>query len=380
MAWMVASQFLMYAIGWGLCSLLVREQRSSVAHWSLFMALLGLGFVLTTQRGEPRSWWAYGGANFCFAAGFVVLRRGMERFMGVAPADREQVATLAAFAVLFATIGPGEEHAASRVLLAYGAPTWVLARTAASLQGVVRAEYGNRMAVVLATPVVMVLAVFGARFVQQALQPGVSMEMHRYTEANRGLLYAYGVMAATYNFGFVALLTLRYVRRLRELTLHDPLTGLLNRRALDAELQREWSRLQRDGSAFALLALDLDHFKRVNDRYGHLVGDEVLAQTAQRLRDTVRGSDLVARTGGEEFVVLMPGIDEAGAQAAAERLRAAVAGTPFAVSAGPLPLSVSVGVATVQQPGSAPRDALQRADRALYAAKEAGRDRVVMAA
>src|SRR5690606_19505431 len=85
MAWMVASQFLMYAIGWGLCSLLVREQRSSVAHWSLFMALLGLGFVLTTQRGEPRSWWAYGGANYCFAAGFVVLRRGMERFMGVAP-------------------------------------------------------------------------------------------------------------------------------------------------------------------------------------------------------------------------------------------------------------------------------------------------------
>lgn len=380
MAWMVATQFLMYAIGWGLCSLLVREQRSSVAHWSLFMALLGIGFVLTTQRGEPRTGWAYGGANFCFTAGFVVLRRGMERFMGVAPADREHVLTLVVFGALFVHLGPGEENAAWRVLLAYGAPSWVLARTAVALQGSFRAEYGKRMAIVLATPVAMVLSVFCARFVQQAMQPGVSLEMHRYTEANRGLLYAYGVMAAAYNFGFVALLTLRYVRRLRELTLHDPLTGLLNRRALDTELQREWSRLQRDGAPFALLALDLDHFKRVNDRHGHLVGDEVLAQTAQRLRDTVRGSDLVARTGGEEFVVLMPGIDDAGARMAAERLRAAVAGTPFAVSAGPLPLSVSVGVATVCQPGSGPRDALQRADRALYAAKEGGRDRVVMAA
>lgn len=380
MAWMVATQFLMYAIGWGLCSLLVREQRSSVAHWSLFMVLLGLGFVLTTQRVEPRTGWAYGGANFCFTAGFVVLRRGMERFMGVAPADREHVLTLVVFGALFAHLGPGEETAAGRVLLAYGAPSWVLARTAVALQGAFRAEYGNRMAFVLATPVALVLAVFGARFVQQALQPDVSLEMHRYTEANRGLLYAYGVMAATYNFGFVALLTLRYVRRLRELTLHDPLTGLLNRRALDTELQREWSRLQREGAPFALLALDLDHFKRVNDRYGHLVGDEVLTQTAQRLRETVRGADLVARTGGEEFVVLMPETDDAGARSAAERLRAAVAGTPYAVSTGPLPLSVSVGVATVQRPGSGPRDALQRADRALYAAKEGGRDRVVMAA
>ncbi len=379
LVWLVATQFVVYAVGWGLCSLVLSEQRAAVAHWAVFMLLLGAGFLLTTLRSEPRQWWAYGGANLCFAGGFVLLARGVERFMGVDGRDTEHLATLATFGALFTAFGLDESRSYERVVLAYASCVWVLVRAIWVLQLPVRAEYGQRMALVLAIPVLAVVVVFGQRALQQALQPGLSFEMHRYTDANRSMLYFYIVAAAMYNFGFVALLTLRYLRRLRTLTLHDPLTGLLNRRALDTELQREWLRLQRSGEGFAIAALDLDHFKRVNDRFGHLVGDEVLAQTAVRLQQAVRGSDVLARTGGEEFVVLMPGLDDTSAQAAGERLRAAISGAPLSVSAGLLPITVSVGVATVPDAAIEPRDALLRADRALYRAKEAGRDRVVMA-
>ncbi len=380
LVWLMTTQFAMFALGWGLCSLLVREHRQAVAHWAVFMVLLGLGMLLTTLRDDTRQWWAYNGANLCFVAGFTLLARGMERFMDLAMRDREHLATLVVFSALFVAVGPQAETAYWRVLLAYGSCVWVLARALAMLQAPLRAEFGNGMALMLATPLLGVMVAFGVRGLQQLLAADVSLEMHAFTRANRGMVYVYTVTAAMYNFGFVALLTLRQVQRLRALSLHDPLTGLLNRRALDAELMREWQRLQRDGQAFALLALDLDHFKGINDRHGHLVGDEVLAQTAQRLQAAVRGSDLLARTGGEEFVVLMPGVDAAGAQVAAERLRTAVAGTPFRVSCGTLPLSVSVGVAPVREAQGDPREALQRADRALYQAKAAGRDRVVMAA
>lgn len=379
LVWLMTTQFAMFALGWGLCSLLVREQRAAVAHWAVFMLLLGAGMVLTTLRDDTRQWWAFAGANLCFLAGFTLLARGMARFMDLPLRDREYLLTLGVFATLFGMVGPSAEQAYWRVLLAYGSCVWVLGRAVVALQAAVRAEFGTRMALLLATPLLLVIVAFSVRLLQQLLTPGVSLEMHHFTDANRGMLYVYSVTAAMYNFGFVALLTLRHVQRLRDLTLHDPLTGLLNRRALDAELVREWQRLQRDGEAFALLALDLDHFKHVNDRFGHLAGDEVLAETAARLQVAVRGFDLVARTGGEEFVVLMPRMDADGARAAAERLRLAVSATPYRLGSGDLPVSVSVGVAWVARAQGDPRAALQRADRALYQAKAEGRDRIVMA-
>jgi diguanylate cyclase (GGDEF)-like protein len=381
LAWLMATQFLLYALGWGLCSLLLREQRAPVAHWAAFMLLLGAGSLLTTLRGEPRSWWAYPGANLCFAIAFILLRRGMERFMGVVPRDAEHALTALAFVALFVAVGADQAQAPVRVLLAYGTCIWVLLRTLQSLQASLRAEYGGRIALLLSAPLLAVVATFGARLLQQALDMGHSQEMHRFTQANVGSLYAYVSLAAMYNFGFVALLTLRFVRRLRHLLQHDPLTGLPNRRALEAELEREWQRFARNRRPFAVLALDLDHFKQVNDRHGHLAGDEVLAEVARRLRGALRGCDLVARTGGEEFVALLPDTDVIGASLVAERLRRRIAEQPMPVSgpAGGLPMTVSLGLAEAGPHDADLRGVLLRADEALYAAKARGRDRVELA-
>jgi diguanylate cyclase (GGDEF)-like protein len=163
--------------------------------------------------------------------------------------------------------------------------------------------------------------------------------------------------------------------QLRDQAERDWLTGLYNRRYLAAALDRLIDGDSMDDEPLSLAAVDLDHFKLVNDRFGHDIGDRVLVRAADLLRAAVRPSDVVARTGGEEFVVLMPVADDDDAVACAERLRRLVAAENWSAIAPELAITVSIGVAST---GSAERpDALLKlADRRLYAAKAAGRDRV----
>lgn len=165
--------------------------------------------------------------------------------------------------------------------------------------------------------------------------------------------------------------------RLQSLATTDPLTGLLNHRALVAALDAVTDRARRDGQRCALLFLDIDHFKRVNDTWGHPTGDAVLREFALRVRACLGGEDTLGRWGGEEFLVLLPGQDAAGARDRGERVRAAVAAHPLAVGAG-LAVTCSVGAAACG-PSEAVRDILvARADQALYAAKHRGRNQVCL--
>lgn len=157
----------------------------------------------------------------------------------------------------------------------------------------------------------------------------------------------------------------------------DALTGLANRRHFFAQARLAAARCHPRGRPVAVALLDLDHFKQVNDTYGHQVGDLVLQEVARICRDCVRADDLVCRYGGEELAVLMPDADAQGAARVAERMRAAIAATPFAGPGGPITVTASFGVA-VAQPASSIEAALAYADTALYAAKAAGRDRVVV--
>jgi diguanylate cyclase (GGDEF)-like protein/PAS domain S-box-containing protein len=162
----------------------------------------------------------------------------------------------------------------------------------------------------------------------------------------------------------------------RALSLTDPLTGLANRRRLDEAIRTEIHRAQRYGGHLSVVITDLDHFKRVNDEHGHQVGDSVLHEFAHLIRAHCRDTDLVARFGGEEFVILMPEVGIAEAQACAERMRATLAHR----SIPPLtnPITASFGVAEFM-PGEGEGSLLRRADRALYRGKAAGRNCVVLA-
>jgi diguanylate cyclase (GGDEF)-like protein len=156
----------------------------------------------------------------------------------------------------------------------------------------------------------------------------------------------------------------------------DAKTGLLNATAWQREADAEVTRAQRTSSPLALLLVDVDHIKRVNDSHGHLIGDEVLRALAAELRQQVRESDVVGRFGGEEFTVLLPGTDATGAESIAERLRASAARLSVAAADARIRVTVSIGVAVLGQHGSDLFELLAAADVALYRAKDAGRDQV----
>jgi diguanylate cyclase (GGDEF)-like protein len=153
----------------------------------------------------------------------------------------------------------------------------------------------------------------------------------------------------------------------------DPLTGLLNRRGFDEHTAREFAHAHRDGTSIALVMLDIDHFKQVNDEWGHVVGDRVLAHFARVLASEARVIDVAARLGGEEFAVLMPSSDAAGAEAFIERVRNCL-GSPRPDLP---PVRVSAGVVATTDPPDV-QVVLERVDSALYAAKRGGRDRTVV--
>ena len=164
--------------------------------------------------------------------------------------------------------------------------------------------------------------------------------------------------------------------QLRDKAMHDQLTSLLTRGAFFEMCDNEFARAKRSGASLALVLADLDHFKQINDRYGHLAGDDVLRETARRLRATFRKEDAVGRYGGEEFVALAVGCSMDAAMGLAERFRQNMSRAPIDTGAGPIEVTASIGVAVM--PGSAgPTALLKAADEALYRAKETGRNRVV---
>jgi diguanylate cyclase (GGDEF)-like protein/PAS domain S-box-containing protein len=178
-------------------------------------------------------------------------------------------------------------------------------------------------------------------------------------------------------------------QELERLSQHDPLTGLFNRRRFEEELRRQLAHTRRYGRGGALLMLDLDRFKQINDDLGHAAGDEALRHVADLLSDNLRASDtvardidpLVARLGGDEFVVLLPEADGAGAEAVAERLAAVVGGMPLVIDDREVELRVSIGVATFDEDGVPPeQELLAAADRAMYLAKASGGDGAKLAA
>jgi diguanylate cyclase (GGDEF)-like protein len=164
--------------------------------------------------------------------------------------------------------------------------------------------------------------------------------------------------------------------QLEKLAMTDGLTGLFNRRHYMTLAGHEWNRYRRYDRPFSILLLDIDYFKAVNDRYGHDVGDQMIVHISNMCLESKRGADVAARVGGEEFALLLPETDLKSACHVAERLRETVAGRPLATGSAIIPVTVSIGVAEVNDQMTGVFDLMKLADRMLYAAKRGGRNRI----
>lgn len=179
-------------------------------------------------------------------------------------------------------------------------------------------------------------------------------------------------------FGFVLMLNYRLVADLQKIAARDVLTGAFNRRRLEEEADRLWARCSRTGDTMAIMMIDVDHFKSINDRYGHPAGDEVLRRLVAIAQATIRADDYFARYGGEEFCILLPSTTEQEALLLAERLRKVYEAMTVEFGSEAIKSTISIGVADSTQAGLAISSLLAAVDLALYRAKQLGRNRVVL--
>lgn len=167
-----------------------------------------------------------------------------------------------------------------------------------------------------------------------------------------------------------------FQKEMHEMANFDAVTGISNKHVFARRIKEEFSYARRSKWHLSLLMIDIDFFKKVNDTYGHMAGDYVLAGVAERIKSMIRDEDILARYGGEEFAVILRGTDKSGALKLAERIRAKVADGPFKFELQPIPVTVSIGIATLEDKNfEKSEDLIKRADECLYKSKENGRNR-----
>ena len=351
---------------------LARAQRL----WVRGCAVQPLAWVLLGLRGAIPDVFSVLLANLLIVASFADFGAALVRLRGARPPWRAVGLLLTAVAVTQAAFIWLRPSLQARVVLISAA---LLLLSVAAVRAVWRLQAAPRprshWLVALAFGLgALVLAV--RIVVEGLLSPGLATPLQG--SPMQSLVFVYGaVVPIASTIGFLLIGNDRHIAELQRLVALDPLTGALNRRTLERQADALLQQAQRRGQAYSLLLLDADHFKQVNDAFGHDAGDEVLRAVVAVLRQGLRPADLVGRLGGEEFVVVLPDAGTAAALQRAEQLRAAVAALRFEVAGRRVPLTVSIGLATAGAESFA--DLLRRADHAMYAAKHAGRNRVELA-
>lgn len=347
------------------------QQREGVGLWALALLLHAGCYVLYALRGLAPAWASVVLANTLLSGCFALTLAAVEQFHGRPLPWRRMAVPLALVPALFAWFI--DNYAARQIVCGTVLPVqlllvlWSLWRPHAPAQ--------RRGALLLsACLLVEVLLLAGRGWLALTGRMDAVDLLHISPSQSVMFVMAF-VTVILSSLGFILMTKDRADAANQRLATHDPLTGLVNRRALLQVLARDVAQAARARTAYALVLLDIDHFKAVNDTHGHLAGDQVLRHVAQVLGTRLRRQDLLGRYGGEEFLVLLPGADLAGALQLAEALRQAVQAAPCPHAGRSIGVTVSLGVCAARPHGPGCDEALiESADQALYAAKAAGRN------
>lgn len=371
---LVVMQQLLAAGIWVLSVRLRVAPRIPSRHWTAASLWAASCAALTLTHDPLGDWFAFGLPALLLPGAFILTRLGLQILFRAGRNDAEHIlvivlALLCAGGGAWAGAPMAWTHAYSSLLCCY-----CLLRCAACVREPARRELGERGAFLVLLPQQGVAVMFAVRVAVSLLWPETFARLM--TDAslpNVVMLMGYLCISVVFQLMLGLTVAMRLVARLQTLSRLDPLTGLCNRRGLE----ERWAALSAH-APYSVLAIDADHFKRVNDEHGHAVGDQALQHLAELMRRCVRPSDTVARLGGEEFLVLYPHTDVEHALERAEGLRALVERSPMRMGEKSLGLTVSVGVAGAAVPLPA-ASLIAEADLALYEAKRQGRNRVCTA-
>ena len=351
-----------------------RGERDGLTLWAMGLVLHTVVYVLFSLRGQISDLLSIVVANTMLSMAIALLNEAIYRFQQRPPPRWLVWAPVPLVAVLFLAYIDSQS---TRTLLASVFVSGQLSLALGALWQHRHRTVGRGQALVAAS-FALVIAVFVYRALLVLGDTGAVGPMTQAHPVQTLSFMTSMVTAVVMSLGFVIMAKERADDRNRRLAMSDALTGLRNRRALLEALDQQLALARRGGLPLALLAIDVDHFKQVNDRFGHLTGDRLLRQVAQLLESRLRAQDLAGRFGGEEFLVVLPNTGMDGAVSLAQALCEAVAAAPLQTDSGqPLPITVSIGVHGFDAAKDLNVDHLiHAADQALYRAKAAGRNRV----
>jgi diguanylate cyclase (GGDEF)-like protein len=378
MLFVILGQQCLFGVVW-LLAFVSGTARRPAMHWAVTAWLTAGAIALITQRGQWPAWATVALPNAVMVCSFIALRRGVRSFARQPAGDGSAwlVGACGCAGLPLALLRP--DLLLPGVAMAVVAIISLLLVTGLDIRRHLSGEFGSHAATWCALPVLVLAAVFIGRGLLGLTGPDrVAAYIEQPAGNNLVALAVALLFSLLLQLSLVVMVLLRLVRRLQYRSDHDMLTGLLLRRPLEHLLRAEMQRQRRFGGSFALLAVDIDHFKAVNDRHGHAAGDAVLQRVAHAMRAAARDIDSVARMGGEEFCVLLPGADAAGAEGVAQRMLQAVRSLrhPESDASQPLQVTLSIGLAVAEAPEEPLQHLQRRLDQALYAAKSAGRDAI----
>jgi diguanylate cyclase (GGDEF)-like protein len=372
---MLGIQLLLFSGGWAICGWLVRDLRHASVQFSMACLVGCIALSLHAARGFYPSWLTDVGGQILGLLTIVTMWRAVLALRVCDNHDREQLVIFLGVSAVLCGLWFYPEWKPVRILIVNAAICWMVLRLALTVRTALRESDHQKLTLLIESVGIAFILAFMGRTVYTFLQHPQRMSVD-HADAGALLVVLLAMVIFTiFNGAFANVVIVTLIRQLKSQARLDSMTGLINRRGFEENLTKEWAVYKRNGGNLALLEFDVDHFKLINDTHGHVVGDVVLNDLAKIARKHVRLSDTLARVGGEEFVILMPGAGEKDAFDAAERLRQAVEKAQWIKNAR---VTVSVGVTVAMPSDSLTGEMVTRADLAMYKAKAEGRNRSVL--